>query len=472
MAHRVEHGVRLRSAVCSRCTRLAICFVLAVFPGCKPEGSPKLSAGERPNVLLIITDTTRADELGCYGGQADVTPKLDALALSGARFASARAHAPWTLPSIASLLTSRHPAAHGAGGHLGDFTALPADIEFLPELLRQAGYATGAVLNVLFLSERFGMTRGFEHVDYYESASNTDMRRAEQTTDAALAWIESVRSDAFFALVHYFDPHLVYDPPEPFRGRFADQQDIEKPDMPFGTIEDMKLLRAGAMRLTRQRVERMHLLYRGEVAYMDEQIGRLLDGLRRLGLFENTLVIVVGDHGEEFFDHHGFEHGHSLHEEIVRVPLIFAGYEIPDGMVVDAPVGLIDVAPTICELADVPVPAGFAGRSLLPAFEGLTMPPHPILSQGNMWGPALDSLVSDGYKLIRTPRGRMLFNLATDPREHREIALLEPERAQQMDDDLKLLLESVSRSRTAPVVALSEEDRQRLCSLGYISCGE
>jgi choline-sulfatase len=455
--------------------------VLAVTAACAialtPLGCSKGSAGKqdnRPNVLLIISDTTRVDRLGCYGNPAGTTPNIDKWAAEGVRFQHAYAQAPWTLPSTATLMTSLYPRVHGAGGRLNRFTALSESATTLAELFGDAGYQTAAIINVLFLSNKFGLTRGFEHVDYFDS-TNAKMRPAKDTTDAALEWIKDQRGEPFFAFVHYFDPHLVYDPPDEFREKFAADLDQSARDNAFGTIAEMIKLRRGQLAVSRERVKRLEKLYDGEVAYVDQQVGRLLDELQSSGVLDNTIVVLTADHGEEFNDHDGFEHGHTVYEELVHVPLVFLGKSIPQGVTPPDVVGLIDVAPTLCDLARIDFPQSFAGRSLIPAIDGETMPPQALLYQWNMWGPPVEGLRKAQYKLIVHPQRAELYDIVADPQEKNDLVTAQPEVVKQMKDDLDALsqalkLEAAGSSRKD--LTLSPEERARLCSLGYIDCSD
>ena len=274
---------------------------LALVAGaCSPAEAP---AEERSrNVLLVILDTLRADRLGCYGNPAGITPALDRLAAEGVRFEHAYSHAPWTLPATASLLSSLHPGQHGAGGALDiqsgpeglavvpRFRALDDSVVTVAEVFADAGWDTAAVVNVQFLTRPFGLMQGFEHVDARVSETNREARSAGDTTDAALEWLGRSRDEPFFLLVHYFDPHAVYAPPEEFRRRFADPEDREGSDFVFGTRDEMIRLRAGTLELDPRTLERAERLYDGEVAYADRQIGRLLDGLDERPTERETLA--------------------------------------------------------------------------------------------------------------------------------------------------------------------------------------
>ncbi|MCA9002663.1 MAG: sulfatase, partial [Planctomycetes bacterium] len=301
-------------------SRALACFVwacvLPFFWACSKAPKPK------PNVLWIVVDTMRADRLG---GERGLTPYLDRLGSRGVVFESAYSHAPWTLPSMASMLTSLHPKEHGAGGRLGSFQALRKDVSTAPAVFARAGYQTRAIVNVEFLKEKYGVTRDFESLDLVAFNNNVEVRNAEATSAAALEFLEGAGTEKpFFLFLHYFDPHAVYDPPQPFRRRFAAQPDREGGEgrTLFGTREHMMALRQGQLQLTPEWIGRAARLYDGEMAYTDAEIGRLLDRLGDMGLLENTIVVFTSDHGEEFLDHGNFEHGHTVFDELIHVPLV------------------------------------------------------------------------------------------------------------------------------------------------------
>lgn len=433
-----------------RSLRILPVLALLLLGAC-PGGS-----SERPNVVLIVIDTLRADRLGSHGNTRGLTPHLDRLADAGASFENAQAHAPWTLPSVASLLTSLHPLQHGAGGSLDlasleqggaatpRFRALSPEVETLPERFRSAGYRTGSVVNVDFLGSAFGLTRGFEFTDEQWYGTNDRVRRASETTDVALDWVGSGGKRPFFLLVHYFDPHAVYDPPPEFRRRFAAPQDRESDAFVFGTREHMLLLRSGRLVLDPDLIERAERLYDGEVAYVDEQIGRLLAALEARGLLENSIVVVTSDHGEEFLEHGGFEHGHTLYQELTHVPLILSAPGRLAARRIATRVGLVDVGPTLCELAGIAPPATARGSSLVPLALGQAPDTAgPLLAHGNFWGPALESLIVGPHKLILPAESEntpMLFDLEQDGREQNDLV---PERP----DLVELLVQGFMQAR-------------------------
>jgi len=441
----------------------------------------------RLNVLLVVIDTARADKLGSYGHDGGLTPRIDELAASGARFERAAAHAPWTLPSTASLLTSLHPQEHGAGGSLDlsplaegqppiiGFRALPEDVDTVTEVFRDAGWRTGAVVNVDFLDEGFGLTQGIDDVDARWYESNAEVRSATETTDQALAWLAE-RADAgepFFLLAHYFDAHAVYAPPDEYRRAFAAPQDRESDSFVFGTRAHMLMLRSARLELEPAILERAERLYEAELAYVDAEVGRLVDGLDALGLGGDTIVVLTADHGEEFLDHGGFEHGHTLYDELVRVPLIvrLPGLVSP-GTVIESSAGLVDVAPTVCELAGIASPPAFAGHSLAPALRGEAQPSRPLLAHGNFWGEPLTSWTSGRWKLIVTPSASdervELYDLVADPLERNDLASSDPERVQALRAELAAVTAHLAARAGGEAVQLDEAMRRRLQALGYL----
>jgi choline-sulfatase len=401
-----------------------------------------------------------------------LTPRLDALAREGVRFASAFSHAPWTLPAFASLLTSETPATHGAGGSLGDFRGLSARVPTLAEQFHAAGYATAAIVNVDFLSRPFGATRGFEHLDARAFEDNENVRGAAPTTDAALSWIGDHRRESCFLMVHYFDPHAEYRPPQPFRRRFASPADQEDESFRFGTRRQVVEHRAGKAPLVRAEVERAAMLYDGEVASVDQEIGRLLDGLASLGLDANTLVVLTADHGEEFLDHGDWEHGHTLYDELLHVPLLLRQKGRLSPRTIDAAVGHVDLGPTLLAWCGLPACRTFQGRDLAPALAGASLPPAPLLAFGNFWGRPIASLREGDLQLIVAPgRSPELYRWTSDPAEKRDLAADEAPRAAELQAELErtVAADVAAGSGAGPPVQLSDAQIRRLRSFGYVS---
>ena len=423
----------------------------------------------RPSVVMVVGDTLRADKLSCMGGPEGLTPYLDRIAAQGVRFDQARSHAPWTLPSTASMLTSLHPEEHGAGGRLGRFTKLDAEVQTVVRTFRDQGYRTHAIVNVLFLDpERFGVTRDFETVDQQVFETNVDVRAADATTRAALDWIEANGDDGpFFLLVHYFDPHCVYAPPRAFRERWAEPGDREG-EWTFGTRPQMVAIREGELSPAAATIRRAEALYNGEVSYLDAQIGRLDDGLAARGERDDLVLVVTADHGEEFLEHGGFEHGHTLYDELVRVPMVIRAPGQLAPAVVETPVRHIDLAPTLCELCDLPLPDQFLGRSLVSLAGGEAGAPRPTLAHGNMWARPQTSWTSGGWKLIvRDGVAPELYEVAADPAEQRDLAGSRPEELARLQAELEAVERGMGALKRGEEASLDPRTREVLNGLGY-----
>ena len=288
-----------------------------------------------PNVLLVTIDTLRADHVGAYGYSAAATPVLDELAHRGVRFASVESAAPLTGPSHATILTGQYPPRHGVRENVS-FLLEPGQTT-LATRLRRRGYHTGAFVGAYPVAAGFGFGQGFDHFSEGLHANpgigQGAERPANEVADAAVDWLRAA-APPFFAWVHFYDPHAPYAPPPPFRERFADRP------------------------------------YDGEIAFTDEQLGRVVGALREAGHAEDTLVLVLADHGEGLREHEEAGHGILIYESTLRVPLIVSGPGVPRGLVVNDAVGTVDVVPTLLALLGLEAPADLPGRSLRPALLG------------------------------------------------------------------------------------------------------
>lgn len=309
---------------------------------------------EEVNVFCIIVDTLRADHLGCYGYDYDTTPTIDGLAQGGVLFTQAISQSPWTLPSIASIYTGRLPTSHQAGlrkiSGLAKFSPQPN----LIDLMRENGYHTIAFINNPFLSDDLGMHWFF--YEYFKYRGD-----ARDGSDAACKWLESNADKKFFCVLHYLDPHV---PREEIKSRWPLPKRVS--GISDGAHTARKVLHDG------EDISSDLNTYDSEVAFADEQIGRVVRKLDQLKLLEDTVIVFVSDHGEEFYDHDDYEHGHSLYDELLRVPLIFSfPSRFPAGKVVDAQVRLMDVLPTVLDILGMDFDKEIvAGRSLLPLISG------------------------------------------------------------------------------------------------------
>jgi choline-sulfatase len=412
---------------------LAAVLLAAAAPS--REAPPRVP---RPLVLITL-DTTRADHLGSWGWPHARTPNLDALAARGVRFARCDTSAPVTLPSHATILTGLYPPRHGVRDN-GTFV-LSGKIETVAERLAARGYDTAAVVSAVVLARRHGLDQGFRIYDDdleagYAAGTEVAERQAEAATDAALAAAGKLRPP-YFLWVHYFDPHDEYRPPS----RFADKA-------------------AGP-----------HRLYDGEIAFMDEAIGRLLAGLPK-----DAIVAVVGDHGEMLGEHGEETHGLLLNRGSRRVPLILAGPGVPSGKVHDCLVRTADVAPTLLALAGAQLPAGLDGKPLLPLAsrcDRIAYSESFLPFFAHRWYP-LRALSGERGLYIRGPQGS-LYDVAADPEEKTDLAPQRPAEARTWEKRLRDLLAAAGETLDAevrPGIDLSEEDRKALASLGYLGGGD
>lgn len=442
--------------------RRALLLGLLGLAGCGGGDAAPLPPAPR-GVLLAILDTTRADHLSGAGYGRATTPELDRLAAEGVRYEQAWSPSPWTLPAVATLLTGQPPWVHGAGRSPEGMFALRPEVATLAERLGPRGVRSAAFINVVWCHPDSGLARGFDPYDYRGSdESNTGHRDAAATTDAALAWAAGLSGAPFFLVVHYFDPHLVYRAPEPWYARWEPAgSSVLAPE--FGSKDQVFAVRDGRIELSEAQRATLVARYDGELAFADEQLGRLRAGLERLGLWDDTLVIVAGDHGEEFWDHGGFEHGHSHHRELLRVPLIVRRpRDASAGTVSPARVRLLDVGPTVLDWHGVSVKPPLPGGVLGAAGPGAA---PPAVAQGSLWAGDLVSVRTDaGTLIVDRDAGSALFYAPDDPLE------LEPLPPEAAPAELRALADAVPlpRQRDAEAWEPTPEQLERLRSLGYL----
>ncbi len=422
-------------AVGRAATGLAVGLLALAIAAC--GGSPAVPApvaatggpGAR-HVLLVTIDTLRADRLGVYGYTRARTPVLDALAASGVRAARAYATAPVTLPSHASILTGRYPPAHGAR-HNG--MAMPEGLPTLATVLKAAGFATGAFVSAFPLDRRFGLARGFDaYGDRWARGPDgrpADERAGQLTVDEALGWWRTARPARSFLWVHLFEPHAPY----------------------------------GDARSGRPVSDR----YDDEIAEADRQVGRLLDGLGADRA--ETLVIVAADHGEAFGEHGEIGHSLFVYDTTLHVPLIVQGVDVSPG-VVQAPVSLVDIAPTVLQATKVPLSATMDGQALLspggPGTPGTrrqlyaeTLAPFEDFG----WSP-LRSVRDGAMKYILAPTPE-LYDTAADADESANLVATAQAEAARLKAQVATF--AAPASTTAPST-LTPDARRRLQSLGYL----
>lgn len=394
------------------------------------------------NLLLVTFDTTRADRLGCYGGESVSTPHLDQLAAEGVLFENCIAVAPITLPSHASILTGLYPYRHGVRNNATHY--LPERMPTLAGLLSEEGIETGAVIASVVLDSRYGLDRGFEHYDddlssaIESSTVSFKETNAADTTRRALQWLEERGRERWFLWVHFFDPHASYQPPLEFAQR------------------------CGGSR------------YDGEIAYADEHLGQILARLGERGELDDTLVIMTADHGESLGEHGESTHSLFIYDATTRVPLILTHPSLARGERVEQVVSLVDIVPTVLELLEVPSPGDLDGRSLAHCLldPAVTLEPARVYSESmaplyNHGWADLRAVRGDRHRYIRAPRPE-LYELPVDPDELDNLLPGAPDRAAPLEASLEgMLPEEEEDARGIDIAEVDPELRKSLAALGY-----
>ena len=416
----------------------------------------------RSNVLLIVIDSLRKDRMSTYGYARDTTPHITRLAREAVTYTRAISQAPWTTPSIAALLSSRYPSTLGIEDTR---SVVPEVFALLPEVLRDAGYATGAIVSHSFASSDWGFAQGFESFDESNILGH-DAVTSRSISDLATQRIDDWGADRpWFLFLHYFDPHFSYTEHSGFSFR-EEASEYTGPLSSGMLFHDLNSIRRD---LTEADLEELARYYDSEIAFTDQQIGRVLDHLRDTGAFDETLIIVTADHGEEFLDHGKLGHAKTLFEELVGVPLVikFPGAR---AAVVKQPVGLIDLYPTITEMVGVAAPSSLRGRSLVDTASGRLRVPDEVFAETSRHS-ELRGLVEGSHKLVldlETDEAR-LYDLSTDPFEREDVTMREPERARTMLARLRHWMASTTREAVrAPERTLTPDEEERLRALGYL----
>ncbi|MBN1510903.1 MAG: sulfatase-like hydrolase/transferase [Phycisphaerae bacterium] len=414
-----------------------------VWTGCSrndgaADGPVKIRA-EGHNVILITMDTTRTDFLGCYGAPNASTPNLDRLAKEGVRLTRCSTCVSLTLPSHASMLTGYYPFVHGLRNN--GTRRLADSFDTLPEILKRAGYATGAEIASAVLDARYGLDQGFD--TYHDVETNGQgrvypQRRGDDICNAAIEQLQTLAAGRFFLWVHFYDPHDPYDAPGY----------VGPPGRPA---------------------------YAAEVAFMDTQIGRLIDELKRLGIEKKTLVALISDHGEGLGDHGEGGHGYFVYETTVHVPFIlWCPGTIPAGRKIDAITRTVDAFPTLLELVGLSGPESVHGASLVSLLKGeetslaATAYAESLAGHLRFGLSPLRCLRAEQRKYTLAPNAA-LHDLEVDPNEIRNVIREFPAIADGLHEQLKRLVDDAPPppSDADAAVQMSDADRQSLVAMGY-----
>lgn len=430
----------------------AIALLLRDRPS-TPGPSPTAVAAPEPdrgirNVILVSMDTTRWDAISAYGAPEVNSPRVGALAREGVVFENVFAPAPVTLPSHASMLTGTVPLANGvldnARYRLGD------EHQTLAEVLRANGFNTAAFVSALVLEARFGLDQGFEvYDDEIPTAALIGERRGDLTTARAVDWLERHAGERNFLFLHLFDPHAPYEAPEPFGSRM---REVYREYPAF--VQD----------------------YVAEIAFADHCIGLLLDALRRLGLYEQSLICVTADHGESHGEHGEITHGYFIYTSTMKVPLVLRVPETPGPLRVSETVGVVDIPTTILALLGLHFDGEVQGHDLTGYLDGneRLFPDRSILGLSveptKYGGSALLGLVVGDRQYIRAPRPE-LYDLSRDPYATSNLVDAEVETAGRLRGRLDGLLDRLHAAALPDEVSVDRDTRQRLEQLGYVVAG-
>lgn len=449
-----------------------------------PSNGDSATAAQHPAVFLITIDSLRADTLSCYGATVVQTPNIDNVARDGVLFSTAISASSWTLPSVASFMTGVSPAVHGATAWQ---KRLPDDFKTLAESFKEAGYRTVAVGQNPVLDAARNIDQGFDEYHWISTETRhpgISLGRSllgiflehelesttEQITRTVLDRLGHAIDGPTFFWIHYYDPHMPYTPPK----RFMDEASAATP---FGlAFDEIERVRMGRFATKQPERDWIKSLYEGEVRYVDDEVGRLLGAMKGLGIYDEATIVISSDHGEEFWEHGGFEHGHTMHQELLRVPLIIKHPGVAASQV-DAPVGTEGLTPTLLELAGLTWDAALMSSSSFAAYLNPELPAPPVgsvSSFGTLYFEKLEAVTGPQFKYIRSVDfgAEKLYDRTVDPLEHAPMSPAEnptaAEAARKILDGARTAGNAMAPVDTEDVV-LDPGTEDSLRSLGYIN---
>lgn len=435
-------------------------FILAILiiSNIYPLFESRTNKTDGPNVIFICIDTLRADHLGSYGYERETSPFIDELAQKGIRFANVTSQSSWTKTSAASFLTSQYGMLSRMEN---EEDKLPLETNTLAEILKNAGYATGALISNPWLLPQFNFDQGFDH---YDAEYVKDEMARRINVNHITEYLDNIRENKFFLYLHFMDVHNPYAPPAPYNRMFAGEK---------GRYQ----YHNGLMKINSEDLNKSMGLYDGEIRFLDDKIRDLFSYLDKHELLKNTIVIINSDHGEEFMEHGGMGHGATLYREQLHVPLFI----LPPGgidmerSIIPSPVRNIDILPTILDMLNIEPAADIDGVSLLDLIKG----GDDLLTR-----PGLSRVVSHGLKdrLTSLSKGeyhyiyniskdlKELYDLQSDPEEKNNLVGTKAELAETMHDEMEKLTQEYLGSNTssASKTSINKQTLDTLKSLGYV----
>lgn len=486
---------------------------------------------EKSNIVFIVMDTARADAF--QGNKKSATPNIDEIRSKGVSYSQAFSVAPWTLPSHASLFTGLVPSKHGA--HAGH-KELTQEYRLLPEILREAGYQTVAVSNNTWISEEFGFARGFDifrknwqyiqsDVDLGEAARTEEgwdklrsvasqlfdgnpitnlanavygqfIRKranddgAKSTNEWVRDWLqEREKNDPIFLFINYLEPHLEYKPPREYTKPLL--PDNVSYEAAMQVNQDAWSYIAGKTEMSDLDFEILEALYQAEIAYLDKRIGELRSVLKDRGEWDDTIIVVTGDHGENIGDHGFMDHQYSVYDTLLHVPLIIKGGEFGEGKTIDNLVQLTDLPLTILDAAGIEAPEfrkQTQGTSFYPdsdtdpreyvvaeylapqpSMEALEKRVGELSESVKKYNRSLRTIRTERWKLIRGSDGsKELYNIESDPGETRDLSDDEPTVRRRLENKLDEWIDSFETADVSGDVEMQQDTKDRLEDLGYL----
>jgi arylsulfatase A-like enzyme len=459
-----------------------------------------------PNVLIYTIDTLRADHASVYGYGRDTTPFLKKLGASGIVFNDCQAQATWTKASIASLMTSLYSFTHGI---VNDVDTIPNSTTTIAEQLRASGYVTASIVSNPFVGRATGLDRGFDYMLEYPVVLRERTEAADRGTDSAalnkvvFPWLERHHDEPFFLYAHATDPHAPYRPPPPFDAKFADPAENAAFDRSYSGFENSRQYGGGAIfnreacvkaglnpdKFIHEAIDR----YDGEILHNDHSLELLVNKLKELGVLQNTLIIVISDHGEEFWDHGWTAHGQSLYQELAHCVFVMWNPRLlPTPRRINDPVQLIDVMPTVLDLLGLRIPQIVEGQSLAPLMRGQAFQRrNPVMTSrfahpgAQPDGPIRENrtdsfaLIDAKWKLIYRDKAAKvglnrveLYDRVTDRAERRNVAEQHPREVERLMTEVGNWINAQNKVRVVlghgGKSTLDRQTIERLRSLGYL----
>lgn len=452
-----------------RIVMLVLCGLVSFhLLGCRCQSKDR-ETRRRPNLVIVLVDTLRADHLGYHDYRRKTSPRIDALKQQSTAFMNHYAHASRTGPSTASIFTGLHPQSHGVVNPLTKWDAkgtLSDEQTTLAEILSRKGYNCRGFVGNLNVRKRFGFAQGFDDYRFIRSTAAPDIRKKAQ---------EVIEEDPapFFLYLHYMEPHSSYRAPKPYRRLFV-TDNYEGPVT--GAHHQLDDILRGKLKVEKRDIEQLITLYDQEIRCIDDEIHKIVQLLKSAGAWDNTVFVFTADHGEEFWDHRGLLHGYTLYEEQLHVPLYIFAPWIKGGEQILSVTRHVDLLPTLLDLLGIETDRPFQGKSLMPFINGEKQGKDagPVFAQASLKAVKTvqgESYMKDGWKLIRMRIPRLtesLYYIPDDPAEQNDLAAKKPEKLSELRDEMLRFQKSLPVGKGGEVT-LSTEEIDQLRALGYMN---